>query len=227
MDKDWDKWRTKQLSPEHRAGGDSKREDLCRQDSERVTKTTPGASSSRQLGTPRASSCGRPFATEDSSSEKKVHLHPHTDGEQYIKKVDDLAKSFKPRSEEEHEIHNQIKNSVCARLGNDPNMLQDFRLNVAIWSQSTSDCLWASSWLTKDREDFKRMAMSRRFPSTQDLTVCATRFENIDRSQWRIQDANSAGLELISMVKKYAAWRSISMTDQNDSSCVLRFHTLC
>ena len=49
--------------PEYLAGGDSKRENLCQQDSERVTKTTPGACSGRQV------------PTEGPSSEKKVHLH--------------------------------------------------------------------------------------------------------------------------------------------------------
>ena len=54
-------------------------------------------------------------------------------------------------------------------------ILQSFPLNVAIWSQFTSDCSWASSWLskdyelTKDHEYFKRMAMYQSFPSAQDL----------------------------------------------------------
>ena len=51
--------------PEHQAGSDSKREDLCQHDSEKVTKTTTRASSSGHLETPGASSSGRPGATED------------------------------------------------------------------------------------------------------------------------------------------------------------------
>ena len=66
--------------PEYQAGGDSKRENLCQQYSERVTWTTPGASSSGQLEAAGASSSGRLVATEDPSSEKKVHLHPNDDG---------------------------------------------------------------------------------------------------------------------------------------------------
>ena len=66
--------------PEYQAGGDSKRENLCQQFSERVTWTKPGASSSGQLEAAGASSSGRLVATEDPSSEKKVHLHPNDDG---------------------------------------------------------------------------------------------------------------------------------------------------
>ena len=66
--------------PEYQAGGDSKRENLCQQYSERVTWTTPRASSSGQLEAAGASSSGRLVATEDPSSEKKVHLHPNDDG---------------------------------------------------------------------------------------------------------------------------------------------------
>ena len=46
------------LPPKHQAGRDSRRENLCQRDSKRVNKTTPGASSSGQLETPRASSSG-------------------------------------------------------------------------------------------------------------------------------------------------------------------------
>ena len=45
--------------PENRAGGDSKREDLCQQDSERVTRMTPGASRSGQLDQTSDSLCAR------------------------------------------------------------------------------------------------------------------------------------------------------------------------
>ena len=68
---------------------------------------------------------------------------------------DDLAKNVKPQSEEEHDFKNQILESVCALFGKDLTNLQDSLLNVAIWSQFTSDCLWTASWLTKDHEDFK------------------------------------------------------------------------
>ena len=47
---------------------DSNRVNLCQQDSERITKTTP-----------RASNSGRPAATEDPSNEKKNHMHPNTE----------------------------------------------------------------------------------------------------------------------------------------------------
>ena len=43
-------------APAHQAGGDSMREDPCQQDPQRVTRTTPGASSSGQLEEAGASS---------------------------------------------------------------------------------------------------------------------------------------------------------------------------
>ena len=81
--------------PEHQAGGDSKRQNWCQQDSERVNTTTPGASSSGQLETRGASSSRRLVSTEDLSSGKKVHLRPNIDGQQYIKKFDDPAENLK------------------------------------------------------------------------------------------------------------------------------------
>ena len=68
-------WTFTQYFPvKYQAGGESKREDLCQQDSGRVIRTTTGVSSPR---------------------EKNVHLHPNTDGEKYIRKFDDLATNFK------------------------------------------------------------------------------------------------------------------------------------
>ena len=58
--------------------------------------------------------------------------------------------------EEEHEFVNQLLNSTCAKFGEYHTNLQAFLLNVATWSQFTSDCLWASSWLTKDHADFEK-----------------------------------------------------------------------
>ena len=37
---------------------------------------------------------------------KTVHFRPNTDGEQFMRKFDDLAKKIKPQSEEEHEFYN-------------------------------------------------------------------------------------------------------------------------
>ena len=48
------------------------------------------------------SSCGRPVATEDPASEKKVHIQSNTDGEKYIRKFIDPAKNLQPQSVEEH-----------------------------------------------------------------------------------------------------------------------------
>ena len=45
----------------------------------------------------------------------------------------------------------------------------DVLLNIAIWSQFTSDWLWDSLRLGKDHENFKRVAMNKSFPTTQAL----------------------------------------------------------
>ena len=55
----------------------------------------------------QGSDTGRPVATEDLSSETKVHLHQNANGEKYVKKFDDIAKKFKPQSEEEHDFDQQ------------------------------------------------------------------------------------------------------------------------
>ena len=60
--------------------------------------------------------------------------------------------------------------------------LQDFPLNVAIWSQVASDCFWASPWRPDDHEEFERMVTNKSFPRTQDLIQSVQRQENIDRS---------------------------------------------
>ena len=90
--------------PECQAGGDTRRDNLCQQDSARVNKTTPRASSSGQLEAAGPSSSGRLVAAEDPSIEKKVHLHPKTHGEKYIRKFDDPVRKFEPQNEEEHEL---------------------------------------------------------------------------------------------------------------------------
>ena len=87
------------LPPEYQAGGDSKREDLCWPDSERSNEHN---ARSIKLPASGGSSSGRPVATEDPSREKKVRLHSNTAGEQYIKKFNEVANTFKPQSEEEH-----------------------------------------------------------------------------------------------------------------------------
>ena len=104
------------LPPEYQAGSDYKRENLCKQDSKRVTMTTTGASSSEQLGAAGVSSSGRSVAAEDPSNtgERKVHLQSNTDGEKYIKKIDDLATSSKPQSEDEQEnFQSSIEQYLC------------------------------------------------------------------------------------------------------------------
>ena len=58
-------------------------------------------------------------------------------------------------------------------------------------------------------------------------TVHTTTCENTDRTQGRIQHANLAGLEHISLVKSYVAEWSRSEMDQDESPRVLKFYIVC
>ena len=132
------------------------------------------------METPGASNSGRQVATEDLSSGEKVYLRPNTDGDQYIRKFDDPANNFKPQREEEYEFYNRVLNSFCARFGNDPTNLQAVLLNVAIWCQFTSSCIWASSWLTKGSRRFQKDGDEQEHSKhTRFGTVCATTSEKI------------------------------------------------
>ena len=45
---------------------------------------------------------------------RKVHHHSYTDGENYVRKFDDLAKNFIPQSEKEHEfLQSTIGQYLC------------------------------------------------------------------------------------------------------------------
>ena len=59
--------------------------------------------------------------------------------ERDIRKFDDPAKNFNSLSEEEHEFYKKVLDSICAKFGQYPTNLQNFPLNIAIWSQFTSD----------------------------------------------------------------------------------------
>ena len=80
------------------------------------------------MTTTGASSSGRPAVTD----ERSVHLHANTDGRKSIRKTDDFAKNFAPKSEEVHEICNQVLDGTCAKVEKYPNNLQEYPLNVAI-----------------------------------------------------------------------------------------------
>ena len=79
--------------PDYKAGGDSWREELCHQDPKQFTITATGepSSSERLEATGAASSSGRPEAIRGplNSGEVKVYLKASTDGERYIRKIDD------------------------------------------------------------------------------------------------------------------------------------------
>ena len=150
---------------EYQAGGDSKRENLCQHDSERVNKTTPGIK------------LGQLVATEDPSSEQKIHLNPNPDGEKYIRKFDDPAKKKSSRrAGKSTNFTIKYWTGPVQDLVKTPPNLEASPRNVAIRSLCTSDRLWASSWTTKDHEDFKSMAIKKR---TQDLIQSVQRHVKI------------------------------------------------
>ena len=113
---------------------------------------------------------------------------------------------------------------ICPKFRTCLDSLQISVLNIATWSQFTSDCFWASFWLSKDDEDFKQVAMNESFKDSGCYTVGATTSANADRTPRRIQHANVTGLEHISIIK--SAWSS-SKTDQDRVSWVLGFCSVC
>ena len=185
----------------------TQREDTC---ANKILSETPGRRLKQQAPCKRkrrTSTSWWPDATEGLSSEKKFHLQPKTDWEKNIRKFNALVQNSKLQSEEEHEFCGSVLESICARFGEYPANLQDFPLNFAIWSQFTFDCVWASSWLTKDHED----------PST-------TTSEITDRTHRRKQYAR---LEHISLVKNYDSEWSSSENGRDDRSRVLRLYIVC
>ena len=98
----------------------------------------------------------------------------------HIKKFDDPAMIFESQSEEEHELSNQNLDKTCARFGQDPRHLQDYPLNVAIWSQFKSDCSRPSFWLTKDHEDCKQDGDEQKLPEDAIFDTVSTTIENMD-----------------------------------------------
>ena len=135
---------------------------------------------------------------------KKFHLHPDTNGEKYTKKFDDPAKNFKPQKGRTR-ILQSITDNVCATFGKDPSNLQNCPLNVVMWCQLKSGCLWASCWPSKKGRFQKDGDESKISKDTRFDTSCPTTNENIDRSHRRIQLADIGGLEHISKIQTCVA----------------------
>ena len=135
-------------------------------------------SSERQIVSRTPQRCGR------------VSKNETTDGEHYIWILTDPGKNNAPRSEEEHEVYNQVLDSVCAKFGKYLDNHKISRSKLRSGATFTSACLRASFWLSKDHKDLKRMAMNRSFPSTQDLMQSVQQqVQNTERTQRCIQCA--------------------------------------
>ena len=96
-----------------------------------------------------------------------------------------------------------------------------FLLNVATWSQFTSDCLWISSWLTKDYE--------QGFPRTQDLTLSIQR-----QLKLLIERKDSHDMLILQEWYTFRWTRMTFLSDpaaqlipQGESSRVLRIYIVC
>ena len=143
-------------APDCKAGGDSMREELCRQDLQQLIHHSGDWSSSKLRATgshERSANAG----------EGKVP-QANTDGEQYIRRFDDPATSFQPQNLEEQEFCAMVLHSICAECGKEPAELCDFPSNLAIWSQFTSDCLWASFWAKQGSRRVQTSGHEQKFP---------------------------------------------------------------
>ena len=118
--------------------------------------------------------------------------------------------NFEPQGKEEHEF--TIKYwTVFVQYFVNILHLQDFPLNVPIWSLFICDCSWASSWLTKDNEDVKRMTMNSSIPRKKDLIQSVQRqvktlIERKDAKNMQIfQDWNTFRCSRITLLSDPAA----------------------
>ena len=133
--------------PGCKAGGDSKREELCQQDPSSFSTTATGAASSsgRPEATGAASSSGRPEATRDQLNAGEGIFFRGT----CLRTLHQShQKRFEPQKEEQ-DFRTRVLHSICATFGKDPADLRYFPFNVEIWSPFTNDCLWSSPRITR------------------------------------------------------------------------------
>ena len=206
--------------PEYRTGGDSEREDSYSQILKKNTMTATEAPSSGLLEVAVASwSSGRGKCVIILTLMEKI-----TSGSSMI-----WRRISSHRARRSTNFYSRKLDSICAGFVKYPNNLQDFPLNVAIWSHFTSDCLWASSWLRQDHDDFKRKAMNKTLhKNTRFDTARATTSANTDRTQRFIHYAGIAGTgthfvgqELRCWVIQLQNWSKMNFHVSSDSTlCV-------
>ena len=104
----------------------------CQRDSQRVTRTTSGPSSSRQVEVGGRSSSGRRVAFEILQD-----LHLNADCEMFIRKFNDFAKNFVPQSEEDREFTTKC---WTTHVQDEKNILvvSKIRSYVAMWGHCTA-----------------------------------------------------------------------------------------
>ena len=111
-------------------------------------------------------------------------------------KIDDPAQIFKLQNHQERERYTMVWHSICGRIWERPTDLRNCPINIAIWSQFASDCLWALFWPSKDHEEFRRVAMNKSSAQHTSFNgVRAATSTEADRSQSCMHYAGIAGLE--------------------------------
>ena len=111
--------------PEYQAGGDSKRDNLCQQDSQRITRTRSGTSSSR-----------RPVATEDPSSEEKIIFIQTLMENSTSRMLTILQRTSSRRARRSTSFHSQVLESNCARFGKLPPIFKISRSTLPFGANS-------------------------------------------------------------------------------------------
>ena len=142
---------------------------------------------------------------EDPSREKKVHLHPNTDGKNH----QEVRRSCKQFPAAERGGARILQSSICRVLVQDLVIIFPIskisRSTLRSGANSRATALGASSWHTQDHEDLKRMAMNKSFPGTKDFTQAVQR-------------------QVKTLIERKDASSKI---DQYESACIFGYSTVC
>ena len=194
--------------PGCKAGGDSKREELCQQDPSSFSTTATGAASSsgRPEASGAASSSGRPEATRDQLNAGEGNFLQRN----LFENAGSVpSKRFEPQKEEQ-DFRTRVLHSICATCGKDPADLRYFPFNAEIWSRFTNDCLWGSPRITRrwtevsQEYQFLIQSVQRQVQTLIERMRCT-------------KNAGIAVLGKILLVTNYVAELSSSKTDQDES----------
>ena len=144
-------------SPDHKAGGDSERDDMCQQDPQAFTITATGASYWQRL-VPEI----RQTLVKGKFIFRQTLMDKITSGSSMIQQ-----KVFSLRTTRNRNSERKSCTASVLKLGRTPHTFAIFH---SIHEASSRATAYELHFLpSKDHEDSKRMAMNRRFPRTQYL----------------------------------------------------------